>query len=94
MTENKEAKPDNCSNCKFFDLGGRYGNECHRNPPLTQVGLGSLGVSHEYTRWPSVKHRDWCGEFVQKEDRSGGDIEIAVASMEPGGTMTLKVGDE
>jgi hypothetical protein len=59
-----------CQTCKFFGgkseyhsspTGGFVRGACRRRAPLVPFG-------HHTSQWPIVFHRDWCGEFEEKEN--------------------------
>ncbi len=62
--ETKEEPQENCGNCKFFKSFPF--DECHRNPPLTQIKRGRFDTRKD-TIWPHVKLSDWCGEFKRRD---------------------------
>lgn len=62
--ETKEEPQENCGRCKFFK-SFPY-DECHRNPPLTQISSGRFKTRNDSIR-PRVKLSEWCGEFKRRD---------------------------
>ena len=61
-----------CVNCFYYQEASGVHGECHRNAPFQEVTLyedkerfGGI-YRAKNTRWVSVGHYDWCGEWKDK----------------------------
>ena len=52
-----------CESCKFMDMKFGHGSDvkwlCRINPPVATGGM----MNEEFTMWPTVTIRDWCGKY-------------------------------
>jgi hypothetical protein len=56
------VKPYACEDCRFYEGGSGLptsNGTCRKKPPRVVYEDGPAAV----TRWPTVRARDWCGEF-------------------------------
>jgi hypothetical protein len=65
-----------CENCRYFEPGGKAKDgECRRRPPTvlsgpeTRENRAAVVYSPAEACWPPVARSDWCGEWVQRDER-------------------------
>ena len=58
----EHVKKEECQSCKYFRLGGDWGDDpqCHYNSPDAHYGF------------PFVRLNCWCGKFESLGDKEGG----------------------
>lgn len=74
-SEDADAPPAGCGNCRFWRRAGRDGpgpdwGQCKRMPPvlpeIEDDKMVHVGV------WPSTEAKDWCGEWQLRSSAEAG----------------------